>query len=932
MAKRVYDFSEGNKNMKALLGGKGANLAEMTTLGLSIPPGFTVTTETCNEFFKADGKFPDGLWAEVLEHVQTLQKNTNKEFNNLEKPLLVSVRSGAPISMPGMMDTVLNLGLNDKVAEAMVVLTENERFVYDAYRRFVTMFSDVVMMQERHAFEKVFDKVKEKEGVKGDTEVSVAGLKETVKGQKALYKQLLKEEFPQDPMEQLRRSIMAVFSSWDIPRARTYRRVEGIPDDMGTAVNVQAMVFGNMGLDSGSGVMFTRSPSDGSKGLFGELLFNAQGEDVVAGIRTPIPIAEMKEQQPELYKELENIALAVEEHYKDMQDMEFTMEKGKLWILQTRTGKRTARSAIKVAVDMAKEGLIDKKTAVTRITPNNVDQLLHPQFDPEAKKTSVLLAKGLNASPGAAVGIAIFNADRAEEHGKAGEDVILVRPETTPEDVNGMVVSQGFLTQHGGGTSHAAVVARGWGKPCIAGCEDIRIDVNNKRFTVGGRVIKEGDWLSIDGTTGEVYLGQVPKIETDFEKEAELIQALEWADEFKRLGVLTNADNPEDAEKARKFGAKGIGLVRTEHMFFDQEGEEISRRDNIVNMILRSDVAAPLLRQIESLEAKLESNPSDGESAEELAELKEKAASDPVITEYKQSLTNILPFQRKDFEGIFEAMDGYPVIVRLIDPPMHEFLPPREELLIEVTELRCKNVTGPELEEKEYLLSVVESLWETNPMLGLRGCRAGLMYPGLTEMQVQAIIEAAVNMKKKGVDVHPEIMIPLTSHINEMQSEYEKLQKVAKKVLKETGVDLHYKIGTMIEIPRAALTADEIAESAEFFSFGTNDLTQMTFGISRDDAEGKFLLNFVDRGILPSNPFQVIDREGVGQLMKMGVDKGRATRPDLEVGICGEHGGEPSSIEFCHLIGLNYVSCSPYRVPVARLAAAHAELAFPQKE
>jgi len=921
LEKRVYDFTEGNKDMRNLLGGKGANLAEMTNLGLTIPPGFTITTKTCAEFFEAGGKFPEGLWGEILEHVKTLEKNTGKRFGDKKSPLLVSVRSGAPISMPGMMDTVLNLGMNDEVAKAVIGLTGDERFVWDAYRRFVTMFSDVVMGQERHDFEEVFNKVKKKEGVEGDTEVSVKGLKETVEGQKKLYKKLLKEDFPQDPMEQLKRSIAAVFNSWNIPRARTYRRVEGISDSMGTACNVQTMVFGNMGWDSGSGVMFTRSPSDGSNGLFGELLFNAQGEDVVAGTRTPIPIVEMKEQQPELYKELEAIAETVEGHYKDMQDMEFTVEKGKLWILQTRTGKRTARSAIKIAVDMAREGLIDKKMAVKRITPNNVDQLLHPQFDPAAKEKATLLAKGLNASPGAAVGMAIFNANRAEEHGKAGEDVILIRPETTPDDVNGMVVSQGFLTQHGGGTSHAAVVARGWGKPCVAGCEDIKIDNSRNLFTVGEYTVKEGDWISVDGATGEVFIGKVAKIETEFEKEVELIQALEWADEIKSLGVLTNADNPEDSAKARQFGATGIGLTRTEHMFFDQEGEEISRRENVVNMILKSEVAAPLLRQLEA---------AKGE--EEYDELKKKADANKDVQEYLQALENIMPFQRKDFEGIFEAMDGYPVIVRLIDPPMHEFLPPREELLQEVTELRCKGAKGKELEEKEYLLRVVESLWETNPMLGLRGCRAGLMYPGLTEMQVQAIMEAAVNVKKKGVDVHPEVMIPLTSHINEMHAEYEKLNKVAEEVLEKAGIDLHYKIGTMIEIPRAALTADEIAKSAEFFSFGTNDLTQMTFGISRDDAEGKFLLNFVDRGLLPSNPFQVIDREGVGQLMKMCVDKGRATRPDLEIGICGEHGGEPSSIEFCHLIGLNYVSCSPYRVPIARLAAAHAELNYPKKK
>ncbi|HUV33320.1 MAG TPA: pyruvate, phosphate dikinase [Candidatus Desulfaltia sp.] len=928
--KRVYDFTEGNKGMKVLLGGKGANLAEMTTLGLEIPPGFTITTKTCIEFFEAGGKVPDGLWDEVEKHVATLEKTTGKKFGDAKAPLLVSVRSGAPVSMPGMMDTVLNLGMNDKVAEAMIELTGDGRFVWDAYRRFVTMFSDVVMGKERHDFELVFEKVKEKEGVKGDTEVSVKGLKETVEGQKKLYMKLLKEEFPQDPMEQLRRSVMAVFNSWNIPRARTYRRVEGISDSMGTAVNVQTMVFGNMGWDSGSGVLFTRSPSDGDNELFGELLFNAQGEDVVAGTRTPIKLTDLHTQQPKLYAELKAIAEKVEYHYREMQDMEFTIEKGKLWILQTRDGKRTARSAIKIAVDMAKEGVITKEEAVKRITPNNVDQLLHPQFDPEGKKKATLLAKGLNASPGAAVGKAIFNADRAEERGKGGEDVIMVRPETTPDDVNGMVVSQGFLTQHGGGTSHAAVVARGWGKPCVAGCEDIKIDNARNLFTVGGITVKEGDVISIDGATGEVFLGRVPKVDPKFEEEKELIQALDWADEIKALGVLTNADNPEDSRRARMFGAKGIGLCRTEHMFFDQEGEKISRRENVVNMILRSEVAAPLLRQLEALEAQAEKG--DEEAKKEAEELKAKLSKNKEVTEYQKALVNLLPFQRKDFEGIFEAMDGYPVIIRLIDPPMHEFLPPREELIEEVTRLRCTGENPRELEEKEHLLHVVESLWETNPMLGLRGCRAGLMYPGLTEMQVQAIMEAAVNEAKKGVVVHPEIMIPLTSHINEMQAEYAKLHKVAQKVLKDAKMSMKFKIGTMIEIPRAALTADEIATSAEFFSFGTNDLTQMTFGISRDDAEGKFLLNFVDRGLLPSNPFQVIDREGVGQLMKMGVDKGRATRPDLEVGICGEHGGDPNSIEFCHLIGLNYVSCSPYRVPIARLAAAHAQLSHPRKK
>jgi pyruvate,orthophosphate dikinase len=928
--KLVYDFTEGNKNMKALLGGKGANLAEMTSLGINIPPGFIITTQASTEFFKAGGEFPLGIWEEIKEHIENLENITGKRFGDTTAPLLISVRSGAPISMPGMMDTVLNLGINDQIAEAMINLTGDERFVYDAYRRLITMFSDVVMHQDLHNFESVFRKVKEKEGVKSDAEVSVKGLKETVKNMKKVYKKLLNEVFPQEPMTQLKRAIAAVFNSWNTPRAITYRSYEGIPDTMGTACNVQTMVFGNMGWDSGSGVMFTRNPSDGTKGLFGELLFNAQGEDIVAGIRTPTPLRELRNKQPNLYEELEDIAKIVEDHYSDMQDMEFTIENGKLWILQTRTGKRTARSAIKIAVDMVNEGLIKKETAVKRITPNNLDQILHPQFDPAAKASGVLLTTGLNASPGAAVGKAIFTPDSAEELGKMGEDVILVRPETTPDDVNGMVFSQGFLTQRGGGTSHAAVVARGWGKPCVAGCEDIKINLHNKLFTVSNYTIREGDYISIDGATGEVFLGKIDKIDTKFEEEKELIKLLEWADEIKKLGVWANADNSKDAAKARSFGAKGIGLTRTEHMFFDQEDEEISRRENIINMILRSEIAAPLLRQLESLENSVETSPDDSTLKEKLKELKSHTNENQIVKEYMEALNNILPFQRKDFEGIFKAMDGHPVIIRLIDPPMHEFLPPREELIEEVSTLRATGKKKLELAKKENILNIVENLWETNPMLGLRGCRAGLMYPGLTEMQVRAILEAAINMNQQGVNVNPEIMIPLTSHINEMQAEKEKLKKVAEAVMEEKGTRLSYKIGTMIEVPRAALTANEIAKSAEFFSFGTNDLTQMTYGSSRDDAEGKFLLNFVDRGLLPENPFQIIDREGVGQLMKLCVEKGRSTNPDLEIGICGEHGGDPKSIEFCHLINLDYVSCSPFRVPIARLAAAHAELDHPK--
>jgi pyruvate,orthophosphate dikinase len=931
LVKRVYGFSEGNKDMKAILGGKGANLAEMTSLGINIPPGFTITTQTCIEFFEVGGILPEGLWEEVLSHVKKLEEKTNKKFNDKKQPLLVSVRSGAPISMPGMMDTVLNLGLNDEVAKTLVELSEDERFVYDSYRRLITMFSDVVMNQERHVFEELFDRVKEKEGVSVDTDVSIEGLKETVKKMKKLYNELLSEDFPQDPLIQLKKSISAVLNSWNTPRAKNYRKYENIPDDIGTACNIQAMVFGNMGWNSGSGVLFTRNPSNGTKEIYGEFLFNAQGEDVVAGIRTPIQLKDLKEKHLAIYHELENISEKVEKNYKDMQDIEFTIEQGKLWILQTRTGKRTASATIKIAIDMAIEGLIDIKTALKRIKPNDIEQLLHPQFDPKAITKATLLATGLNASPGAATGKAVFDADRAEEMGNSGEEVILVRPETTPEDVNGMFVSKGFLTQRGGGTSHAAVVARGWGKPCVAGCEEIQIDIKTNLFTVGRFTVKEGDHISIDGSTGKVYLGKIEKIDPTFEEEKELIKALEWADEIKRLEVLANADNHEDALKARDFGAKGIGLTRTEHMFFDQDGEKISRRENVVKMILRSEFAAPLLRELESLKFSTELSPENKIIRNEFEEKKKAIESNEEVKEYKKALNNLLPFQRSDFEGIFEAMDGYPVVIRLIDPPMHEFLPPREELIQEVTRLRCIGKNSNELNQKENLLKVVENLWETNPMLGLRGCRAGLMYPGVTEMQVQAIMEAAVNMVKKGVNVHPEIMIPLTSHINELEAERNKLQKVIEKVLKKADMDIKYKIGTMIETPRAAITADEIAKSAEFFSFGTNDLTQMTFGISRDDAEGKFLLNFIERGLLPNNPFQIIDREGVGKIIEMGVKKGRTTIPDLEIGICGEHGGDPSSIEFCHLIGLDYVSCSPFRVPIARLAAAHAEIDYPQK-
>ncbi|MCR4405947.1 MAG: pyruvate, phosphate dikinase [Anaerolineae bacterium] len=882
--KWVYLFNEGSKEMRDLLGGKGAGLAEMTNAGLPVPPGFTITTEACLSFFDNNRQFPPGMWEQTLEALKTVEQQTGKKFGDPRNPLLVSVRSGARVSMPGMMDTVLNLGLNSETLKGLAQLTGNERFAYDAYRRLIQMFGRIVKRIDGEKFEHILDEYKEQTEGKRDTDLTTEMLKDVVADFKALYKSELGEDFPEDPYEQLRQAVMAVFDSWYGKRAVDYRNFHKIPHDWGTAVNVVTMVFGNMGDDSGTGVAFTRDPATGEKVLYGEYLQNAQGEDVVAGIRTPKKIAELEKDMPEVYEQFVKVAEMLEKHYRDMQDMEFTVERGKLWMLQTRSGKRTAAAAVKVAVDMVREGLITKEEALLRVDPAQINQLLLPRFDPraveEAHKAGRYLAKGLNASPGEASGIAAFDADTAEEWGQAGKAVILVRPETAPDDVHGMLKSKGILTQRGGATSHAAVVARGLGLPCVAGCEAIRVDPEKKLFTVNGRVLKEGDLVSISGTTGEVFAGAIPTIAPDFKKETDLITLLGWADEVRRLGVWANADYPRDAIRAREFGAGGIGLCRTEHMFFEEE-----RRPIVVQMIM--------------------------------AETEE---------ERQECLDRLLPFQREDFEGIFRAMDGCPVIIRLIDPPMHEFLPPREELLEEVTRLRCTGENPEELARKEKMLRVVESMWEVNPMLGLRGCRAGIMYKGLTEMQTRAIIEAACNVTKEGVDVHPEIMIPLVSHINELKLEQEKLEKVAKQVMAEKGVEVDYKFGTMIEVPRAALTADEIAQYAQFFSFGTNDLTQMTYGISRDDAEGKFLLQYVDRGILPVNPFQVLDRDAVGQLMKICVEKGRATRPELEIGICGEHGGDPSSIEFCHLIGLNYVSCSPFRVPIARLAAAQAAL------
>jgi pyruvate, orthophosphate dikinase len=887
--------------MKEIFGGKGAGLMAMTAAGAPVPPAFTITTEACIEYMETN-EFSAGMWEQTLEALKDIEEQTGKTFGEGENPLLVSVRSGARVSMPGMMDTVLNLGLNDETRASLAELTDNEWFSYDAHRRFISMFSDIVMGYSRLHFEEKLEELKEEEGVELDTEVSLEGLKKLVEEYKKMYQARFGEEFPTDPYKQLELSIKAVFDSWNGERAVEYRDHEGIPHNWGTAVNVQTMVFGNMGEDSATGVAFSRDPATGAhEYLYGEFLPNAQGEDVVAGIRTPHRISlqgsrewakergiseekrankfpSLEEMMPEVYKEFLEIVDMLENYYKDMQDMEFTIERGKLWMLQTRTGKRTGAAHVKIAVDLCQEGVIEKETALERVEPMHVELLLRPSFDPKAEKD--LIAKGLNASPGAAVGIAIFDADRAKEAAEEGKDVILVRPETVPDEVPGMLASKGVLTQKGGATSHAAVVARGSNLPAVVGCEQISVDVNRAQFTVGDKVVKEGDVISIDGFNGEVYVGKVPLIKAEYEEQEELITLLEWADEVRVLGVRANADDGEGASESVMMGAEGIGLARTEHMFFDEVA-----REAVVNMIIAKT-----------------------DEAREAA------------------LTDILPLQEKDFEGLFEAMDGKPVIMRLIDPPMHEFLPSREELIEEVTRLRIEAPKSDELAEKEKMLELVNGMWEVNPMMGLRGCRAGIMYKGLTETQTRAYVQAACRCKKRGVDVHPEIMIPLVGHVNELKIERKKLEEVAAEVMEEEGVEVPLMFGTMIEIPRAALTAAKIAKEAEFFSFGTNDLTQMTYGYSRDDAEGKFLMKYVDEGILPENPFQVLDQEGVGRLVKICVEEGKAANPDLEIGICGEHGGEPKSIDFCHRVGLDYVSCSPYRVPVARLAAAHAAI------
>ena len=919
--------------VRGLLGGKGANLADMTRIGVPVPPFFTVTTEACIAY-QDDKEFPVGLWNQSLEALAAVEEKTEKKFGDPKNPLLVSCRSGAKMSMPGMMDTVLNLGLNDETASGMVELTGNKRFVYDSYRRLIQMFGSVVLGISDEAFEEVLESFKEEKGAESDTDLSAEDLVALTEKFKAVIKKAKGFDFPQDPLKQLELATKAVFNSWNAKRAIDYRRKANIPDDLGTAVNIVTMVFGNMGWESGTGVAFTRDPGTGEKKLYGEYLMNAQGEDVVAGIRNTKPIQEMKEELPEVFEQFMDITRKLETHYNDMQDVEFTIENGKLWMLQTRTGKRTAKSAIKIAHDMALEGMIDKQTAIMRVDPDQVNQMLHPQFDLEimqaARDEGRLFATGVNASPGASVGQVYFDADKAEKMAlEEGQDVIMVRPFTKPDDVHGMLASKGILTSEGGATSHAAVVARQFGVPCVVGASMLSVDLNNRVMTANGKTVKEGEWISMDGATGEAFIGKMSLSTPDLEKQNELMDLLSWADEIARLQVWANADYPKDAQRARSFGAKGIGLCRTEHMFFEEE-----RLPVVQKMILNAEEAQALINNVERLDGFIKTGKVDGQTMREetrkeieaeLAQAKEKLEGSQAVHAYKDSLESLLPSQRSDFYGLFEAMDGYPVIIRLIDPPLHEFLPSQEELLVEVTEMRVKGETEG-LAEKEGILASVNKLHESNPMMGLRGIRLGIVFPDIMRMQVRAIFEAASDATKQGINVKPEIMIPLTGHINELHHVQPELEAIAKKVMEEKGVDFSYKFGTMIEIPRAALTAGEIAEVAEFFSFGTNDLTQMTFGYSRDDAERNFLINYVDEGILPKNPFQVIDRNGVGRLMQIAVSEGRKVRPDLEVGICGEHGGEPSSIEFCHLVGNNYVSCSPFRVPVARLAAAQAKI------
>ncbi len=871
--KYVYLFSEGNANMRELLGGKGANLAEMTNLGLPVPQGFTITTEACTQYYEDGKKINEEIQKEIFEYIAKLEEITGKKFGDEENPLLVSVRSGARASMPGMMDTILNLGLNEKVVESIAAKSGNPRWAWDCYRRFIQMYSDVVMEVGKKYFEQLIDKMKEEKGVKLDVELTAEDLKELASEFKAEYKEKIGNDFPDDPTEQLMGAIKAVFRSWDNPRANVYRRDNDIPYSWGTAVNVQMMAFGNMGDDCGTGVAFTRDPATGDKGLFGEFLTNAQGEDVVAGVRTPMHISEMADKFPEAFEQFQDVCKKLESHYRDMQDMEFTVEHGKLYMLQTRNGKRTAQASLKIACDLVDEGMRTEEEAVAMIDPRNLDTLLHPQFDPKALKEVTPIGKALGASPGAACGKVVFTAEDAKERG-AKEKVVLVRLETSPEDIEGMKAAQGILTVRGGRTSHAAVVARGMGKCCVSGCGDIVMDEENKKFTLGGKTYHEGDEISIDGSTGNIYEGIIPTVDATIGGDFERI--MNWADKLRVLEVRTNADTPRDAAKAKELGAQGIGLCRTEHMFFE---------------------------------------------ADRIAAIREMICSD-TVEQRKAALAKIEPMQQSDFEKLFETMDGYEVTIRFLDPPLHEFVP-TEEKDIEL----LANAQGKTVEE---IKAIIASLHEFNPMMGHRGCRLAVTFPEIAEMQTEAVIKAAINASKKiGKMITPEIMIPLVGEVKELKYVKDVVCTTADRIIAEAGVDMKYQVGTMIEIPRAALTADEIAKEAEFFSFGTNDLTQMTFGFSRDDA-GKFLSAYYDKKIYENDPFAKIDQTGVGKLVEMAAKLGKQTRPDIKLGICGEHGGDPSSVEFCHRVGLTYVSCSPFRVPVARLAAAQAQIKYPR--
>ena len=879
--KYVYLFKEGNKDMRSLLGGKGANLAEMTNIGLPVPQGLTITTEACNNYFADGNKLSDELLEQVWEKFAIVEEQIGKKFGDPQNPLMVSVRSGAAISMPGMMDTILNLGMNDVTVQAVAKLTNNPRFAYDCYRRFIQMFSDVVMEIEHYKFDNILENHKNKEGVQHDHQLSPEGLLGVIEDYKKLVKREKGVDFPQEPKEQLLMAIEAVFRSWGNPRAIVYRQLNKIPDDLGTAVNVQSMVYGNMGDTSGTGVAFTRNPSTGEKKLYGEYLINAQGEDVVAGIRTPQPISKLAEDMPEVYEQFVNVANLLESHYKDMQDIEFTIENSKLYMLQTRNGKRTTAAAMRAAVEMVQEGLIDKETALTRIDAQQIDQLLHPSIDPSAKLDVV--AQGLPASPGAACGKILFDANEAEERGKKGEKVLMVRTETTPDDIHGIIMAQGILTSRGGMTSHAAVVARGMGKPCVCGCDALKIDYENECVYIGDIKVNKGDVLSVDGSTGNVMLGEVPLLAPELSDNFK--QILAWADEMGGMEVWANADNPRDAQKAREFGAKGIGLCRTEHMFMEQD-----RLPIVQEMILAESVA-------------------DREVA----------------------LAKLLPIQQQDFYGILDAMVGLPVTIRLLDPPLHEFLPNAEELALEINDMRHEGASAEAIAEKEGLLRKVRGLHEMNPMLGHRGSRLGVTYPEIYRMQARAILQATAQLIKEGKDVKPEIELPLVIDPLEVKMLREEIEAVGRSVMEEMGVEFEYQIGSMIELPRACLLADELAQYADYFTFGTNDLTQTTLGFSRDDAEGKFMPAYREKKILKENPFAVLDRKGVGKLIELAVQKGRSVKPGMSFGICGEHGGEPSSIEFCHGAGLSFVSCSPYRVPIARVAAAQAQIKNPRK-